>query len=105
MIRQVLAAAEDADALVHAVVGGGDIVVGDRPVVAQAVTALAPEVVGAEAERDPAPVIGAAAEHAGAPPVELGVGGAGVRLAVNVPAADAGVELAERPLLGGRAAP
>src|SRR3989449_4715915 len=51
-----------------------------------------------------APVVGAAAHHPRPPPAEAGAGCRGVRLALDVPPADAGVELAERALLGGPAA-
>ena len=66
---------------------------------------LLPEIVGAEPERVASPVVGAAAEHSCAPPVELGTRRPGVRFAGHLPAADTAVELAERPLRGGRAAP
>ena len=105
LVAQSFVAAEEADEVIDAVVVRLDVVVADRPVVAEAVEALAPEVVGAEAQRDAAPVIRAAAEHAGAPPVELLAAAHGVRLAVDVPAADAGVELAERAAARGGAAP
>src|SRR5437763_4311996 len=80
LIGEVLFAAEQADQPVDLVVLGGDIVVRDGPVVAQAIAALPLEVVRAEAERVPAPVVGAAAPHAARPPAELGARGGRVRL-------------------------
>src|SRR4029079_17923010 len=76
----------------------------DRPIVAQTVEALAHEVVGTEAKRDAAPVVRAAAEHAGAPPAELRTRRARVRVAVDLPSAVAGVELAEWPSVNRRTA-
>src|SRR6185503_7703683 len=80
-----------------------DVLVGDRPVVAESVDALAAKIVGPEAKRDAPPVIGAAAEHAGTPPAELRAGGAGIRLAVDLPTAVARVELAEGAAVDRRA--
>ncbi len=88
---------EDPDKLVELVVVGLDVVVGEGPVVAEAIHAAAPEVIGAPAQRDAAPVIGAAAEHAGPEPVELRAGRRGVRLPFQLPAAPGRVELAKRP--------
>ena len=72
LVGQALDRSEDADEPIDAVVVRLQVVVADRPVVAEAVEAAAPEVVGAEAQRDAAPVVGAAAEHARAEPVERG---------------------------------
>src|SRR5204863_5906437 len=63
-----------------------------------AVTAAALEIPGSEAQRDAAPVVRAATEHARAKPHEAIACGDGVGLAFDVPATDAAVELAERPL-------
>src|SRR2546425_11996408 len=89
------------DQPVHAVVERRHVLVADRPVVAQAVAGLTLEVVRPEAQGNAAPVVGAAAHHPRPPPAEAGAGRRGVRLALDVPPADAGVELAERALLGG----
>src|SRR5690348_11836270 len=94
----MLVRAEDADQPVDLVVVGGYVFVGDRPVVTQPVATLALEVVRPESEGNAAPVIGPAADHTGAPPAECGAGRPGVGLARNLPSADAGVELPERPL-------
>ena len=72
IVRQALVAAEDADERVDPVVVRLHVLVGDRPVVAETVEALAPEVVGTEAQRDAAPVVRAAAEHPRPEPVERG---------------------------------
>jgi len=98
IVAQPFAAAEDPDQPVDPIVVGRDVLVADRPVIAQSVDALAPEVVGPEAERDPAPVVGAAPEHPGAEPVEARAGRRGVGLARDLPTPVAGVELAERAL-------
>ncbi len=50
-------------------------------------------------------MVGAAAEHAGAPPDELAARRGGVGLALDLPAADARVPLAERPFGRRGAAP
>src|SRR6266516_185913 len=94
----VLLAAEHPDEALHALVIRPDVVVGAGPVVAQPVECLRLEVARPEAQRDAAPVVGAAAQHAGTPPAELVAGGDGVGLAVDLPTADAGVELAEGAL-------
>jgi hypothetical protein len=91
--------AEDADQLVGLVVERLDVLVGDWPVVAQAVEALPPEVVGAEAQRDASPVVGAAAEHPRSKPAEVAARRIGVGLALDRPSAESGVELSK--LLGG----
>ena len=57
---------------VEAVVVGLDVLVADRPVVAEAVAAAGLEVPGAEAERDAAPVVRPAAEHPAPEPHEAG---------------------------------
>ena len=80
------------------------VVVANRPIVAEAVERLRLEVAGAEAQRNATPVIRAPPDHPGPPPAELVALGDGVRLARDLPAADAPVELAEWPRLGGRAA-
>ena len=95
IVGELFAGAEDPDQAIDGVVVGREVVVGDGPVVAQAVDRLAAEVIGSEAEGDPSPVVGAAAEHTGAPPAELGAGGDGVGLALDLPSADATVELSE----------
>src|SRR5262245_61086877 len=104
MIAQIFVRAEDADQLVDLVVVRFDVVVRDGPVVAQAVEALAAKIVGAEAQRDASPVIRPAAEHACAPPRELCAWRAGVRLALDLPAAVARVEFAEWTSFDGCAA-
>ena len=53
------------------------------------------EIDGSEAQRDAAPVIGAAADDARAEPLEIGAGRGGVGLAVNVPGAVGREEFAE----------
>ena len=105
LVLDPLVRAEDPDHLVEAVVIGLEVLVADRPVVAEAVAAAALEVPGAEAERDATPVVRAAAEHAAAEPHEAGARGDGVGLALDVPAALAGVELAEGPPAVALAAP
>ena len=105
IVGQPFIRSEQADVAIDAVVVRLEVVVADRPVVAEAVEALAPEVVRPEAQRDAAPVIGAAAEHARAEPVEAIAGRGGVGLAFERPAAPAGVELAELALGNRQASP
>ena len=100
-----LLAAEDADERVDPVVVRLHVLVGDRPVVAETIEALPAEVVGAEPQRDPSPVIRAAAEHARSEPVELAARAVRVGLAFERPPAERRVELAELLLLGRRPAP
>src|SRR4051794_19142995 len=95
--------AEDADELVELVVERLDVVVGDRPVVAESVDRLVLEIVGPETQRDPAPVVRAAPERAAAEPAPR-ASPDGVRLTFDVPAADAAVERAERLLVAAPAA-
>ena len=97
LVLDPLVRAEDPHHPVEAVVVRLDVLVPDRPVVAEAVAAAGLEVPGAEAERDAAPVVRAAAEHPAAEPHELAAGGDGVGLALDVPPAHAAVELAEGP--------
>src|SRR5690606_39221050 len=104
LIAEALIAAEDPDQAIAIIVERRDIVVADRPVIAQAVDRLVLEVVRPEAERHPAPVIGASAHPASPPPVEPAPGSRGEWLAVDVPAADAGIVFAERLLAGAPAA-
>ena len=96
LVRDAFHRSEDPDEAIELVVVRLDLVVGDRPVVADAVEAAALEVVRAPAQRDAPPVVGAAAEHPPAKPVERGAPRLRVGLALDVPAADAAVELAER---------
>ena len=92
-IRRVLHAvvrAVHADQHLDLVVVRREILVVHGPVEAEAVARVRLEVVRPIAQRDAAPVIGAAAQHARAPPLELArriVGGAGVGLAGHLPAA------------------
>jgi hypothetical protein len=102
LTRSDVEALLDADELVDAVVVGLDVVVGDRPVVAEAVEGAAPEVIGPEAQGDSSPMIGPTAVHPGAKPVELVAGCGGVGLAVECPSAEAGIELTELPFWNGR---
>ena len=89
IVRQSFIRSEEADVSVDAVVVRLEVVVGDRPVVAETVEALALEIVRPEAKRDAAPVIGAAAEHARAEPVESIAGRRCVRLTFERPSAPA----------------
>src|SRR5436190_10033076 len=72
-IRSVLAplvGAVDADQQLNLVVVGRDILVTDGPVEPQPVATPGLEVVGAVAQRNPAPVIGPTPQHARPPPFE-----------------------------------
>ncbi len=104
VVPQILVAAENAHQIVHAIVVRRHIIVRDGPVVTQAILRLPLKVVRPETQRDPPPVIGPSAEHPGAPPIETRSRCPRVRFAFDVPTADAGVELAERPLPGRGAA-
>src|SRR5947207_3140100 len=89
LVREVLQVlAEDADELIDLVVIRLQVLIADRPVVAETVERLAHEIVRPEPQRDAAPVIGSPAEHARAKPVELVARSIGVRLAVERPAAE-----------------
>ena len=105
LVFQPLARAEQPDHLVELVVVGLDVVVGEGPVVAQPVAAAPLEVPGTEAQRDAAPVVRASSEHARPPPEELLALGHRVGLALQVPAAEATVELPERLQAGAGAPP
>src|SRR5262245_23633970 len=62
-VREAFHGSEDPDQTIELVVKGLQLVVSDRPVVAEAVEALAPEIVRPHAQRDAAPMIRAAAKH------------------------------------------
>src|ERR1043166_233237 len=62
-VRNVLVAAEDADQAFELLVVGFDVVVADRPIIAEAVKGVGLEVARAEAQRDATPVVGGAADH------------------------------------------
>ena len=100
-VFQALLRAEDADQFLGLVVVGRQVVIRDGPVEALAVAAVGLEIVRAHAQGDAAVVIGAAADHARAPPHEFVAGGGGVRFAGDLPAAhQGGVVEAERLGLG-----
>src|SRR5205823_10199138 len=92
-IRSVLAplvGAVDADQQLNLVVVGRDILVTDGPVEPQPVATPGLEVVGAVAQRNPAPVIGPTPQHARPPPFEATrvlFARAHVRLSGHFPAA------------------
>ena len=96
---------EDPDEAIEFVVIRLQVLVRDGPIVPEPVHALPPEVVGSPAEGDPAPMVGAAAEHPRAVPVPLLSLGNGIGFALQLPAADASVELTEVALGRCRAAP
>ena len=98
LVRQVLRRSEDADQPIDLVVVRLQIVVGDRPVVAQAVERAAPEIVRSEPQRNAAPVVRAAADHPRPEPLPGVAGRVGVGLPVERPASERGVELSEVPL-------
>ena len=95
LVRQVLLRAEDADQPIDLVVVRLQIVVGDRPVVAQAVERAAPEIVRPEPQRDASPVVRAAADHPRPEPLPGVAGRVRVGLPLERPASERGVELAE----------
>src|SRR5688572_28720030 len=98
IIGQPFIRPEQPDVAIDAVVVGLEIVVGDRPVVAEAVKTLAAEIIGTEPQRDTSPMIRPAAEHSRAKPVKAFPRRRRIRLAFQRPAAPAGVELAELTL-------
>src|SRR5690606_32949700 len=79
--------AADADQGFGPVVPGGDLVVLERPVRAEAIAAFSLEIMRAETQRIAAPVVGASAQHARPPPQELAAFGGGVWLVRHLPAA------------------
>src|SRR5215218_668392 len=107
LVRQVALGGEvrpeDPDEAIELVVIRLEVLVCDRPVVAERVHALPAEVVRPPAKRDPAPVVRPAAEHPRAVPVPLLSLRNGVGFAFELPAADAPIELAEVALRRGRA--
>ena len=105
LVGQVLDRAEDPDELIDLVVIRLEVVVADWPVVAEPVDAPAAEIVRAESQRDPPPVIRAPAEHARAEPVEPLANHGRIRLALQRPSAPPGVELAKLALGDGQSSP
>jgi hypothetical protein len=104
VVVQAFVTAEHADQLVDLVVVWPDVLVTNRPVVSQAVDIATLEIQRPEPQGNPTPVIGATAQHTGAPPHELGSFGSGKGLVFDLPAAQASVEIAERAS-GGAAPP
>src|SRR5690606_10907054 len=68
VVRQPLATSEDPDEPIHPIVVRRDVVVAYGPVVTEPVQALSPEIIRAEAEGDPAPVVRSPTEHPRSPP-------------------------------------
>src|SRR6476659_1563394 len=97
LVRQVLRRSENPDEPIELVVIRLQLVVADRPIVAEPIDAATAEVVRPEPQRNPAPVIRPSAEHPGSEPIERRAGSLRVRLARDLPSTDAAVELAERP--------
>ncbi len=96
---------EDADQFFGFVVVGRQLFVGDGPIEALAIAAVGLEIVRPHAQRDAAVMVGAAAQHARAPPHKVGTCRIGVGLARHLPTAQQrGVEIAERLLLSARRA-
>src|SRR5262249_18543959 len=76
---------ENSDIGLDLVVVRRQIVVAQRPVVPHAVTGAGFEIDRGKAQRDPPPMIGAAADDSRAEPAEGRVFGVGVRLAIDLP--------------------
>src|SRR6185312_1825659 len=96
MVFQSAIRTGDADQLFGAIIIGRQILIRDGPVRAESVAALALEVIRTEARHMAAPVIGAPAQHARAPPAEGRTRRGGVGLARHLPAAaSGGVVIAE----------
>src|ERR1041384_1806052 len=81
-VLEVLFVAGDAEVGVDLVVVGGQVGVGDRPVLAETVVRLPLEVVVRQSQREAAPDVGLAAEQSRAHPGVLGAG-VGVILLVH----------------------
>src|SRR5213078_3711920 len=86
---------EHADVGFHFVVIRSEIFVSDGPIVAKAIARGGLEIDGSKAQRNTAPVIGAAADDARTKPLETRAGSGSVRLAFNLPGAIGSKELAE----------
>src|SRR5690606_35776259 len=95
VVAKPLVGAEHPDQLVHLVIVGLRIVIAYGPVVPMAIDALVLEIVRAEAQRYPAPVVRAAAQHVRAEPVELRAVLVRVRLTLYLPATIGGIEVPE----------
>jgi len=74
LIAKPFIGAEDADEPIDGVVVGLDVVVGNRPVVAEPVDRMPLKIVGAVPQGNPTPVVRAAADHAAPEPVERRAG-------------------------------
>src|SRR5271169_596232 len=77
--------AEDADVAYYLVVEGRKILVGDGPVLAQAIARFGFEIDRSEPQSNAAPVIGTSADDARAEPLKIGARSRGVRFAGNFP--------------------
>ena len=83
LVLDALVRPVDPDQPIELVVVRGDIVVGDRPVIAETVMAPRLEIARTEAEGDPPPVVRSSAEHPRAEPVERRARTLCVRLALR----------------------
>src|SRR6185437_5521175 len=102
-VFDVFLSAANANEPLHAIIPGREIVIAERPVDAEAVPALALEVIGSEPKGDASPMVGPAADHPGAIPAKAGTLGRGVRLARDLPSAPGGgVKIAEWLVRRGR---
>src|SRR5207237_5909013 len=71
MIGKPVVVTEDSDQLVEPIVVRRQVRIPDWPIIAESVAALRLEIIGTEAKRDSAPMVGAATDHPRAPPPEL----------------------------------
>src|SRR5256885_6975961 len=100
-IGKSLLAPKDPDQLFNAIVVRPNVIVRDRPVVAEAIGRFVSEVTRAEAQRNAAPVVRPSANHARAPPAEFVPLGDSVRLPRPVPAPHAPLKLPQGPSFRG----
>ena len=98
LVVKTVPVTENSDELIDFVVPRRHVVVPYGPVVPKAVEAVSAEVVRTEPQRNAPPVVRTPAQHARPEPIPLRAGRVGVRLALDLPAADAPVELPKRLL-------
>ena len=108
IVRDAFFAAVDADELIDLIIPRRNVVVADGPIETESISRFRLEINLRHAQRNAAPVVGAATEHARAPPHEVLVGGYavvddgilpafvglalhGVWFAGHIPAADGGI--------------
>src|SRR5258707_1346546 len=95
LVANSFLASVKADETIDAIEVRRDVIVADRPIVADSIETFSLEIVGPETKRDATPVVRSSAEHSRAPPEEPRALRNGIRLTVDFPPSVARVEFSE----------